>query len=158
MFGIHPEKKETYVGCYEDKLISGHYCPEFNTDRVQPKHSASCNVKICNYSYKASEGYKFPKCFEIYGGMSCQNIRELNSCTTLSTSLMIFLSCLVISFIFVIFLFFYICCIGYCIRKRYQNDSGYLRYLGEVGRALKNCILQIVCGPGPNNDNEDAVG
>ena len=126
MFLLHPQKKATYVGCYEDTLISGHYCPEFNTERVQTKHSASCNVKICNYSYKASEGYKFRKCFEIYGGISCPNIRELNSCTTLSTSLMIFLSCLVISFIFVIFLFFYICCIGYCIRKRYQNDIGYL--------------------------------
>ena len=115
-------------------------------------------MKICNYSYKASEGYKFRKCFEIYGGISCPNIRELYSCTTLSTSLMIFLSCLVISFIFVIFLFFCLCCIGCCIRKRYQKYIGYLRYLGEVGSAFKNCILQIACGPGPNNDNEDAVG
>lgn len=30
--------------------------------------------------------------------------------------------------------------------------------ISEKLAGQKNCILQIACGPGPNNDNEDAVG
>ena len=87
MFILHPQKKETYVGCYKDKLIFD-YCPEFNARGVQPKYGAPCRTTftICNASYHASEGYKFPKCFEIYGGISIPNEREQCRCKTPATT------------------------------------------------------------------------
>lgn len=83
MFILHPQKKETYVGCFKDKLIRG-YCPEFNARGVQPKYDAPCKITytVCDDSYKAAEGYKFPKCFEIYGGISIPNEREQTPATT----------------------------------------------------------------------------
>ena len=123
----------------------------------QPKYNASCNitntVTICNNSYPASDRYKFNKCFEIYGGISSQNKTELG--TTPSCPINI-TPRYVIAPIFILFIVF-IFVIGYFIRKYNQNDITYPRYIGEAGRAFKNCIVQIACGPGPNNDTNDAA-
>ena len=90
MYVLHPQKIGTYVGCYRDKLIHGYYCPEFNGKGVQPKYGASCNitntVPICNITYLASSGYKFHKCFEIYGGISSTKERETFTTNKLATT------------------------------------------------------------------------
>ena len=41
--------------------------------RVQAKYKAPCTYRICNFAYNASEGYKFPECFEKHGGISDPN-------------------------------------------------------------------------------------
>ena len=83
MFVLNPSDKQTYVGCFRDKKISN-YCPEFNTQGVQPNFQAPCKITftLCDASYQASEGYKFRKCFEIYGGISSPNEREICTCKT----------------------------------------------------------------------------
>ena len=83
MFVLNPSEKQTYVGCYKNKKIHN-YCPEFNAQGVQPKYNAPCKITVtsCEASYKASEGYKFRKCFEIYGGISSPNEGETCTCKT----------------------------------------------------------------------------
>ena len=83
MFVLNPSDKQTYVGCFRDKKISD-YCPEFNTQGVQPNFQAPCKITftLCDASYQASEGYTFPKCFEIYGGISSPNEGETCTCKT----------------------------------------------------------------------------
>lgn len=87
MFLLHPWKKQTYVGCYTDKRIRD-YCPEFNTDGLQENYNAPCKITftLCNASYQASEGYTFPKCFKIYGGISSPDERETCTCNTPATT------------------------------------------------------------------------
>ena len=125
MFLLHPWKKQTYVGCYNDKKIHG-YCPELNAQGVQRNLNAPC--KICDASYIASEGYKFPKCFEIYGGISSPYEREpcrckipaTPTCTTLLIEetyviCLIVLNSVLVVAIFVIFLILsFKCCARRC--------------------------------------------
>ena len=156
MYLLHPQKKETYIGCYKDKLIHGFYCPEFNTNGPQPKYNAPCNITntvlLCDASYYASEGHKFRKCFDIYGGISSPNERETCTSITPATTplgapMKIFLGFLIIQFCFVILIILYIFCIGFCISKHwYKNDITYKRYLRGAFTALPNCIVQIARG------------
>ena len=152
MYVLHPQKKETYVGCYKDKLIHG-YCPEFNAKGLQAKHAAPCYISICDASYYASEGYKFRKCFEIYGGISSPNCM----CTTHSeeTLTTVFIDSLSVVCIVLILPYLYIFCIGFCIRKHfYKNNIDYKKYFQEAHRALETCRMQITGGP--NNEREEA--
>ena len=152
MYVLHPQKKETYIGCYKDKVIHGYY-PEFNARGVQPKYNASCY--LCNASYYASEGYRFRKCFEFYGGISSPNC--MCTCTTHSdeTLTTVFIILLIVLCVVLISSFLYIFCIRFCIRKHsYENNIDNRIYFKEAHRALETCRMQITRGP--NNEREEA--
>lgn len=62
---------KTVITCDKDGLINGQYCVENNTRGVQPDFTADCSKfsPPCNDPYLKSESYKFPECFERYGGI-----------------------------------------------------------------------------------------
>ena len=62
---------KTVLVCDKDGLIPGQYCVENNTRGVQPDYTADCSnfSTPCDGPYNKSESYKFPECFERYGGI-----------------------------------------------------------------------------------------
>ena len=95
---------------------------------MQAKHDASCKINICDASYNASEGDKFRKFFEIYGGISSPNEREPCRCkipatTPTCTTLLIeetYVKCLIVLNVVhvgIIFVFFFILCMKFFVRN-----------------------------------------
>ena len=127
--------------------------------------SEMCIRDRCDAAYNASEGYRFRKCFENYGGISSLNSTctahsdetlktvFIDSDETLTTVVIVVLSVLCVVLILP---YLYICCIGFYKRKHsYKKNIAYNKYLKEARRALENCRDQIARGP--NNDIEEAV-
>jgi hypothetical protein len=65
-------RNETWIVCACDFELYGGFCPEWNSGKIQESYLASCLNFIdnpCPLIFNASQSYKYPGCFEEFGGI-----------------------------------------------------------------------------------------
>jgi hypothetical protein len=72
IYVINVWRNETLIVCACDVELFGGYCPELNSGKIQESYLAPClNFidKPCPQKFNASQSYKFPGCFQKFGGI-----------------------------------------------------------------------------------------
>ena len=74
----------TVLGCFENKRIFNHYCPELNQGTLQENFYASCAnfSPSCPSPYYVWESFKYPDCFRNNTGIEQEKEEKTCYCTS----------------------------------------------------------------------------